>query len=75
MAHTPVIWRPEQLKSHVYLLPISPFFDLLDIVRSPLLGATPTLMTWLGAALYSFVLCAISWALFARARGRIAFWL
>jgi lipopolysaccharide transport system permease protein len=72
---TPVIWRPEQLGPRVHLLPLSPFFDLLDIVRSPLLGTTPTMMTWVGAMLYSLALCAVTWALFARARGRVAFWL
>ncbi len=72
---TPVIWKPEQLKLRAYLLPLNPFFDVLDIVRGPLLGHTPGLMTWLGAALYSLVLCGVAWAFFARARGRIAFWL
>jgi lipopolysaccharide transport system permease protein len=72
---TPVIWKPEQLKARAYLLPLSPFYDLLDIVRSPLLGNVPTAMTWLGAVLYSLLLCGIAWGLFARARGRIAFWL
>jgi lipopolysaccharide transport system permease protein len=72
---TPVIWKPEQLGPRAYLLPLSPFFDVLDIVRSPLLGDVPTVMTWLGAVLYSVLLCGIAWGLFARARGRIAFWL
>jgi lipopolysaccharide transport system permease protein len=72
---TPVIWKPDQLKDRVRFLPFNPFFDLLDIVRAPLLGAVPTAMTWLGAALYSLALCGIAWGLFARARGRIAFWL
>ncbi len=72
---TPVIWKPAQLGAHVYLLPLNPFFDLLDIIRTPLLGELPTAMTWIGAALYSLVLCGIAWGFFARARGRIAFWL
>ena len=72
---TPVIWKPDQLGPRVRLLPLNPFFDLLDIVRAPLLGEVPAAMTWVGAALYSVVLCSIAWGLFARARGRIAFWL
>jgi lipopolysaccharide transport system permease protein len=72
---TPVIWRPEQLKHHADLLPLSPFFDVLDIVRAPLLGHTPGAMTWLGAVLYSLALCGFGWVFFARARGRVAFWL
>jgi lipopolysaccharide transport system permease protein len=72
---TPVIWKPEQLGPRVHLLPINPFFDLLEIVRAPLLGEVPSTMTWLGAALYSLALCGVAWGFFARARGRIAFWL
>lgn len=72
---TPVIWKPEQLGTGVAKLPLNPFFDLLEIVRAPLMGTTPTMMTWLGAALYSLALCGVAWVFFARARGRIAFWL
>ncbi len=72
---TPVIWKPEQLKHAAYLLPISPFYDLLEIVRGPLLGYQASLLTWAGALGYSAVLCGISWAFFVRARGRIAFWI
>jgi lipopolysaccharide transport system permease protein len=72
---TPVIWKPDQLGPRVRFLPLNPFFDLLDIVRAPLLGEMPGAMTWVGAVLYSLLLCGVAWALFARARGRIAFWL
>ncbi len=72
---TPVIWKPEQLGPRAALLPFSPFFDLLDIVRAPLLGEVPSAMTWLGAGLYSLALCSVAWGFFTRARGRIAFWL
>jgi lipopolysaccharide transport system permease protein len=72
---TPVIWKPEQLGPRAHLLPLSPFFDLLDVVRAPLLGTVPAAMTWVGAALYSLALCGVAWAFFARARGRVAFWL
>lgn len=72
---TPVIWKPEQLGTGVAKLPLNPFFDLLEIVRAPLLGTMPSMMTWLGTAMYSLALCGIAWGFFARARGRIAFWL
>ncbi|MGE0221746.1 MAG: ABC transporter permease [Acetobacteraceae bacterium] len=72
---TPVIWKPEQLGEGADLLPLSPFFDMLDIVRAPLLGQEPALMTWAGALLYSILLCGVSWLFFVRARGRVAFWL
>jgi lipopolysaccharide transport system permease protein len=71
---TPVIWQPEQLGPRAELLPYNPFFALLEIVRAPLLGHTPSADTWIAAVLYSIVLCGASWALFVRARGRVAFW-
>jgi lipopolysaccharide transport system permease protein len=73
---TPVLWKPDQLGSRGQaLLPFNPFFDLLDIVRTPLLGTLPSVDVWLGALLYSFVLWIFAWGLFSRARGRIAFWI
>lgn len=72
---TPVIWQPQQLGAHQYWLPLNPFFALLEIVRAPLLGMTPTWQVWAAALIYSVALCALSWVLFVRARGRVAFWL
>jgi lipopolysaccharide transport system permease protein len=73
---TPVIWKPEQLGSRQALLWLNPFFDLLEIVRAPLLGAVPIVHhLWLGASVFSVVLWGLAWFLFTRARGRIAFWL
>ena len=72
---TPVLWKPEQLGPAQRLLPLNPFFDLLQIVRAPLLGTLPGMQVWFGAALFSVVLLAAAWAFFTRARGRIAFWI
>jgi lipopolysaccharide transport system permease protein len=72
---TPVIWKPEQLGHLAAKLPLNPFYDLLEIVRGPLLSGTVSEMTWLGAIGYSVLLCAVSWAFFVRARGRVAFWI
>jgi lipopolysaccharide transport system permease protein len=71
---TPVLWQPEQLGRHAILLPFNPFYALLEVVRGPLLGQTPSTQTWLAAGLYSVALCSVSWAMFVRARGRVAFW-
>ena len=72
---TPVIWKPEQLGTDHALLSLNPFFDLLEIVRAPLLGTLPGADVWLGAGLSSLVLWGLAWSLFTRARGRIAFWI
>ena len=73
---TPVIWKPSQLDaSGIAKLPLNPFFDLLEIVRGPILGTDVSAMTWAGAIFYSVALCTMSWAFFVRARGRVTFWI
>jgi len=72
---TPIIWKPELAgPQRQWLLPFNPFFSLMDLVRAPLLGTLPTAMTLLSALLYSAALCGTAWWLFARVRGRIAYW-
>lgn len=72
---TPVIWKPELVgASKQWLLPFNPCFSLLEIVRAPLLGNIPPAVDYLSAILYSVALLAVTWLLFARVRGRIAFW-
>ncbi len=72
---TPVIWKPSQIgPDSIAKLAFNPFYDLLEIVRGPILGTEVTASTWIGALAYSAVVCAVSWAFFVRARGRVTFW-
>jgi len=72
---TPVIWKPELVSAHMrWLLPLNPFYSILEMVRAPMLGEVPGQTIYLSAMLYSLALCAVSWLLFCRVRGRIAFW-
>ena len=69
-----VIWQPSQLKGYEGVLAFNPVFSLLDILRAPLLGHPPSLAVTLSAVLYSALLIVFACLLFARVRGRIAFW-
>ena len=69
-----VIWKPGQLHGYAWLLAFNPFFTLLEVVRAPLLGEAPGAAVWGSALGFSAALCVTSWLLFARVRGRIAFW-
>jgi lipopolysaccharide transport system permease protein len=71
---SPIIWKPELVAAQEWL-PLNPFFSLFEIVRGPLLGEVPHWPAWVMAFLYSLLVCAASWALFVRVRGRIAFWI
>jgi lipopolysaccharide transport system permease protein len=72
---TPVIWKPQQLGVHAWVLPYNPFFALLEVMRAPLLGYLPSAETWLMAVVYSLLLLGVTWLLLVRARGRVPFWL
>ncbi|MDE2516434.1 MAG: ABC transporter permease [Rhodospirillales bacterium] len=72
---TPIIWKPSQLGRWEWVLPLNPFYGLIDVVRAPLLGGMPLPMVWLSAILYSAALLGVTWLFFMRARGRIAFWI
>jgi lipopolysaccharide transport system permease protein len=57
------------------VLAFNPFFCLLEVVRGPLMGVVPSALI-IGCALgYAAVLLLATWLVFARVRGRIAFWL
>jgi ABC-2 type transport system permease protein/lipopolysaccharide transport system permease protein len=70
---TPIIWKPELLGDH-WLLQLNPFYHLVEIVRSPLLGASPTVLNYGVVLLATLVNLAISGAIFVRFRSRIAYW-
>ena len=72
---SPIIWKPELLQgAAAAYLPLNPFYSLLEVVRGPLLGTVPHWTVWTSAVGYSVALGLAAWLLFARVRGRLAFW-
>ena len=59
-------WQP--------LLPINPFFAVMETVRAPLMGEAGGALIWVMALAWTGLLAAAAWAFFVRFRGRIAFW-
>ena len=72
---TPIIWMPEHLPARAVLLEFNPFFHLLELVRAPLLGQVPGLVSWLAVMCVTFSGWLVTFALFLRCRGRIAYWI
>jgi ABC-type polysaccharide/polyol phosphate export permease len=74
---TPIIWMPEMMpkRAGMLLLNANPFYHLIEIVRSPLLGGMPSALNWTVA----IVLATVGWMLtlpfYGRFRSRIAYWL
>ncbi len=74
---TPVIWNPAMLMHHgiaMVLVRLNPFYSLLEIMRGPLLGEKVEPVAWLVACGYSVILIVLAGGVFARARGRIPYW-
>jgi lipopolysaccharide transport system permease protein len=71
---TPILWKPGSLKGHAYITDFNPFFHLMEIVRSPLLGNIPSAVNYVAVLLLTLVNLAIASWFFTRFRSRIAYW-
>lgn len=72
---TPIMWKPELLHRRAYIADINPFFHLIEIVRTPLLGNAPDLKNYLAVLLITAVNLGFAGLVFARFRSRIAYWI
>jgi lipopolysaccharide transport system permease protein len=71
---TPIVWKVAQIREGARFMPLNPFYVILEIVRGPLYGTVPSGEVWASALGFSVVLIVAAWLLFARVRGRLAFW-
>ena len=71
---TPIIWSPEMLPGRAIFVDINPLYHLIRMVRGPLLGEVPAMESYVFVLTMTVVGWAITLALFARYRWRIAYW-
>jgi len=71
---TPIMWKPELLRSRTFIADFNPFYHLLEIVRAPLLGSLPSTKSYIAVLLITLVNVVIVGAFFARFRSRISYW-
>jgi ABC-type polysaccharide/polyol phosphate export permease len=72
---TPVMWRKEMLGRNQWAADFNPLYHFLEVVRTPLLGAQPSAVSWawvLGVTLAGY---ALTIAFLSRYRRRIAYWI
>lgn len=69
-----IIWKPEQIGGRPVWLQGNPFFSIIEIIRAPILGDLPSHLTYASALGWSALLWVAAVVVFARARGRLAFW-
>lgn len=71
---TPIIWMPEALGEHAWIMYLNPAYAFIELVRGPLLGHVIPAQIWamaLGVTVTGFV---VTFFMFARFRARIPFW-
>jgi len=74
---TPVIWDRSQLadRAHPLWIEANPLYHLIEIVRAPMLGKVPPLLTIAAVVAMAVVGWLLTYLLFARFRRRIPYWL
>jgi ABC-type polysaccharide/polyol phosphate export permease len=73
---TPIFWEPSQLGAKArYFVDPNYLYHLVDILRAPLLGDRPTLLSYATTIVGAILGWAITLMIYARFRRRIAFWL
>lgn len=74
---TPILWMPSMLaERHGYVyMDVNPFYHLIEVIRSPLLGSAPTMTSWLvsiGMALIGWI---VTISVYGKYKNRISYWL
>lgn len=72
---TPIIWQPSQGRVSPIYIQANPFYHMIELVRAPLLGHPPQLLSWIVCLSITLGLAIISVLAVARTRGRIFLWL
>ena len=72
---TPVIWMPEMLGARAHLALYNPFAYFVELIRAPLLGQAVPALTWMLVLGVTASGWAAAWAVFARYRARVPYWL
>ena len=72
---TPIFWPPQALGVWMQALPLNPLFAAIDVIRAPLLGQAPLTYSWVVLLVVTVLGCLGTFALFAKFRSRITYWI
>lgn len=74
---TPIIWMPGALspRSASLLVEPNPVYHLIQLVREPILGGSPTVTNWVVSVVVAIIGSLISLWFFGKYKKRIAYWL
>lgn len=71
---TPVFWMPGMLGRHQWAADLNPLFHFLEIIRRPLMGEGPSILSWAAVLAVTVAGFALMLVFFRRYRARIAYW-
>jgi ABC-type polysaccharide/polyol phosphate export permease len=72
---TPILWRPDQVPDREFVYELNPFYYLVQVIREPLEGVSPSLFVWAVAVGLTAVGFLVSLLFYSRFRNRIVYWL
>jgi len=72
---TPIMWTPELLKDRSWIADYNPLYHLIQLVRSPLLGESAGLISWVWAFGLVVVGFGLAQALLMAKRHKLTYWL
>lgn len=74
---TPIIWSADTLPDRVgsTLVQLNPFFHLMSLVRTPVLGGMPSAASWLAVVAMATLGWAFALWFYGRYRTRVPYWL
>lgn len=74
---TPIIWMPESLAEEFrnIVLTWNPFYHLMELLRSPILGSAPSLLNWSVAIGIFFGLSLFAWWVSRKYSWKVVYWL
>jgi lipopolysaccharide transport system permease protein len=74
---TPIMWKPDQIESKVTLFVVKPniIYHYVEIIRSPILGSPPPLLSLGITILFMFFLLFVVNFLYQKYNNRIPYWL
>ena len=74
---TPIIWMPGKLsgRTSLYFVETNPVYHIINLVRTPLLGACPSTLDWIVSSTCAVLGCAATLVIYSYTKQRIAYWL
>jgi lipopolysaccharide transport system permease protein len=72
---TPIMWPISALGPAVIIANINPLHHLIEVVRAPMLGEAPPVLSWVAVVLCAVAGWTVAILLLRRAARRLVFWL